>query len=262
MRTDGVTVTNIPSWLRDHTSLMESCLSPLMRTFVVKAMFYVIVKCVQVDAETGAVVARREEYIPSGASEHVVNLQEWYESHITRFSNTLNKFMSRDGSEWIVEGLSFVLLKVSLTESLAGCGVFKLPETLKKKQAVVNVDCDRACFKYAVLSVLHYNDISKHRQRVTKYAQWENELKFDGLNVDEMDIRRDVPKFEKMNDLKVNIHVWDKGLQGIRYNSRKNTSPRTVNLLLIVGENGRHHYCGIPKRSRLYHHTQCGFKIS
>ena len=212
------------------------------------------VKFVRVDPQTGDVVARRDGYIPSKAAGRVVNVNEWYESNITQFSNTLQKYLNVEGSEWIIDGLNFVLLKVSLSQNVVARGAFKLPEKLQKMHAVINVDTDRACFKYAVLSVLHYDDVKKHRQRVTKYARWEDELKFDGLNVDEMGMK-DVAKFEKMNDLKVNVHVWEKGLQGIRHNSRKNTSPRTVNLLLIVNENGQRHFCGIPKVTRLYRHT-------
>ena len=249
-------VMDIPAWMREQFDMLRACFWPLMRTFVMKAMFYVCVKFIQVDADTGAVIARRDSFIPSGASVRVVDLNAWYESHITSFTNTLQKYTNVEGSEWMVDGLKHVQFKVTLSENMRGRGVFKLPAALVKTRAVINVNCDRACFKYAVLSVLHYNDVKKHRQRVSKYAAWENELKFDGLNVDEIDIRRDVPKFEKMNDVKVNIHVWEKGLQGIRHNSRKNTSPRTVNLLLVVGENGQKHYCGIPALSRLYHHTK------
>ena len=46
------------------------------------------------------------------------------------------------------------------------------------------------------------------------------------------------------------------GLKSIRHNSKKNTTPRTVNLFLIVNEEGDQHYCDIPKFSKLYHRTR------
>ena len=58
-------VYNIPSWLHDQSGMMNACLSSLMNVFVVKAMFYVNVKFVRVDPQTGDVVARRDGYIPS-----------------------------------------------------------------------------------------------------------------------------------------------------------------------------------------------------
>ena len=248
-------VVDIPAWMREHERVIERCLSPLMRTFVVRAMMYVVASFVRVDAASGDVVARTERHIPSRRTETVVDVHEWYEAHVSQIACTMNKFMNVEGSEWQLEGLSFVLLKVTLSEDGAGRGVFQLPEKLRGMRAVVNVDCDRACFKYAVLSMLHYNDVRRDRQRMSKYAAWENELKFDGLNVDDIRISKDIPRFEVMNDVKVNVHLWDRKLVGILYNNRKNTASRTVNLLLVVGKDGQKHYCGIPQLSRLYFHT-------
>ena len=248
-------VTNIRVWLNERHELVSSCFLPLMNVFLVRAMMYARVRLVQIDAETGLVVDRRVASFPSLSTEHVVDFSEWYERHVGRMMRNIEKYTSVEGSNWSIEGLDDVLIKISLSENVVGRGVFKLPANLKKRMAVVNVDCDHSCFKYAVLSMLHYNDVKDHRNRVTNYARWENELKFDGIDVEQVNIQHDVPKFEKMNDVKVNVHVWEKGLKGIRYNSRKNTSPRTVNLLLVVNAEGEQHYCGIPKLSRLYSHT-------
>ena len=103
---------------------------------------------------------------------------------------------------------------------------------------------------------MHYDDVKKDRQCVAKYMRWEHELVFDGIDIDVIDIRHDVAKLERLNNIKVNVHAWAKGLKGMRYNSRKNTTPRTVNLLLVVNEEGDQHYCGIPKLNKLYHHTR------
>ena len=65
-----------------------------------------------------------------------------------------------------------MLLKVIILKNAGVGSVFQLPEKLRKMHDVVNVDCDRACFKHAVLSVLHYDDIKKHRQCLSKSAAW------------------------------------------------------------------------------------------
>ena len=46
------------------------------------------------------------------------------------------------------------------------------------------------------------------RQHVTKYKKWEHELKFDGMNMDEMSVC-DVGKFESLNKIKVNAETVD-----------------------------------------------------
>ena len=249
-------VTNISEWMRAQYGVVQQCLSRLMQVFVVRAMMYVCVNFVQTDPTTGEVIRRSERYIPSRRSEHIVDLFDWYENHIERIACTLNKCLNTEGSDWQLEGLKFVLLKVSLSENLSGSGSFKTPAKLAKMRAVVNVNCEEKCFLYAVLSILHYDDIRQNRSRASKYRPWLNELNFKDLDVNNMNIRGDIPKFEKMNNLKINVHVWENGLKGIRYNNPVSTAPRTVNLLLIHGENGRWHYCGITKLSRLYRHLK------
>ena len=248
-------VTNIRPWMNAQCELIRTCFLPLMNVFMMRSMFYLRVKLMRVDPVTGVVVESRVICCPSLATEVIVHFEEWFARNVKRAVDNLEKFTSVEGSDWLIECVEDVLFKVSLMDSKSGRGVFELPEKLRKMRAVVNVDCEHSCFKYAVLSVLHYNDVKKHRQRVSKYEQWEEELNFGDLDVECMNVANDVPKFEKLNNIKVVVHVWERGLRGIRYTNRKNTSPRTVNLLLVVNKHGQQHYCGIPQISRLYHHT-------
>ena len=67
--------------------------------------------------------------------------------------------------------------------TIDGQGVFTLPpELAKKRQAIVNVNTTGECFKYALLSVLHYNDV-EHQQRSNSdsYGEWVGELDFDNF---------------------------------------------------------------------------------
>lgn len=48
---------------------------------------------------------------------------------------------------------------------------------------------------------------------MSQSASPEDKLKFDGLNAVEMDIRQDMPQFEKMNDVEIDVLMWGKGLQ-------------------------------------------------
>ena len=75
----------------------------------------------------------------------------------------------------------------------------------KKKQAIVNVETESECFKYALLSVLHYNEIpTKQRKNKETYEEWVGELDFG--NADNVSIR-DIAKIERLNNLKINVHV-------------------------------------------------------
>lgn len=248
-------VTDVVRWLRDQSQLVQQCLQPLLGHFVLRGMMYACITVVQVSPTTGEIVKRIERYIPSLRSDQICDVHEWFMNHITRIDATLQKFLNMNGSDWQLERLDFALLKVSLSENLFGRGTFVLPEKLRKMRAVINVDCKNDCFLYAVLSVLHYDDVKSDKNRPSKYVRWLNDLNCEGINLTSVDIARDVPKFERMNDLKINVHVWDRGLRGVVYNSRSNLSPKTVNILLVVKDNEKH-YVGVPTLSRLYAHLK------
>ena len=82
----------------------------------------------------------------------------------------------------------------------------------------------------------------------SNYNTWEREINFDDIDPNHVTLK-DVNKIEKLNNLKINIHVWERGLKGCVFNDRKNLSEKTVNILLIVNDDGERHYCGIPSLS-------------
>ena len=128
--------------------------------------------------------------------------------------------MLENDSGLIFDGVEFVILKLNVLENLDGAGFFKLPPKLSAAKSVINVDCQTACFKYAVLSILYYDDVAReHRAGVRSYRQWENDLLFENIYVNNVGIK-DMNTFQQQNKLKVNIQLWDKGLKGIIYNSR------------------------------------------
>ena len=83
------------------------------------------------------------------------------------------------------------------------------------------------------------------------YGQWVGDIEFEDLDVENISIN-DIFKIEKLNNLKINIHVWENGKLTIRYNNRRVIAPKTVNLLLVCNQ-GLRHYCGIISLRRLYY---------
>ena len=69
---------------------------------------------------------------------------------------------------------------------------------------------------------------------------------------------KDLPAFEKQNNLKINVHYYSKDkVQGIRYNNNRTVAPKTVNLLLVErGETS--HFCAITSLSALYYKCNKG----
>ena len=155
-----------------------------------------------------------------------------------------------------------VYVKFIIRDNTGGQGVFTLPPRLaKKRQAIVNVDATSECFKYALLSVLHYDDVSdQQRQNIDSYREWEGELDFGELDVDNIRIS-DIPTVERLNNLKINIHVWEGKFLTIRYNRRNSIAPKTVNILL-VSHQGLMHYCGILSLKKLYYDSNKSHNFS
>ena len=207
-------------------------------------------------AVTGELLRRELLCLPSLSANIIHDFHDWYTTHILAILKNLDNLTKGD-SDLELDGVVALDLKFTLLPNLSGRGFFQLPDKLRRMQAVINVKVNKECFKYALLSMLHYSDINKDRQRPSKYVQWLEELKFSGVDISNVYIKRDIPKIEKLNCIKINIHVWEGGhLQGCVYNDHKMLAPKTVNLLLVVGKDGEQHYCGIPSLSRLYRHTK------
>ena len=251
-------VTNIEQWFHQNTNIIEALFRNI-DNFRIKALIYLKVKYVKIDRQTAQVTERVEFHIPSSSATEVVDFQTWLNFHVKGLELNVDKFNERE-SGLVFESIDSASIKITLLENFSGQGSFKLPKALLDKKAVINVDCESQCFKYAVLSILHYEDVIHMRHRISSYKEWEDELNFEGCNVNEMKIK-DIEKFEKLNQIKVNVHVWEKGLKGVRYNSRSSCYERVVNLLIVNGEEyQRWHYCAIPKISRLYSHLKTSTK--
>ena len=87
---------------------------------------------------------------------------------------------------------------------LKGSMYFDLPPFIKNKKAVINIkNMDEKCFIYSVLYGLYGEEIKKNPQELYHYKKLMNKVKFDNFNFPFM--IKDIPKFEKLNDLKINV---------------------------------------------------------
>ena len=85
---------------------------------------------------------------------------------------------------------------------LKGTQYVDLPPKVKNLKAVINIkNDDDKCFLWSVLA--HLYEANDHRSRVNYYKQYESELNMNGIVYPVA--AKDVPKFEKQNNISVNV---------------------------------------------------------
>ncbi|HBK82130.1 MAG TPA: hypothetical protein DDZ41_00795, partial [Flavobacterium sp.] len=139
---------------------------------------------------------------------------------------------------------------------MGGSSYIRLPEKIRIKNAVVNVynDNDQECFKWSLLSGLHYQCISRKKEFVETYKNINCEcgrfLNFDHVEYP-VDLRK-ISKFEIINQISINIFgVENDQIIGPLHHTQKRM-PVHFNLLCIGDNNSNnYHYCYIHDLSRL-----------
>ena len=161
------------------------------------------------------------------------NLKEWF---ILNVEHPLNRDMEEfqeQESGWSLKIILNLTININKFNPMRGSSYIPLPDVIVRKKACVNViNHDNECFKWAILSALH--PVQQNRNRVSSYYQYKNELNFNGIEfpVDP----RQVGKFEKQNDVSVNVYFMKKegGIFNIlprHLTAEKKT--KHVNLLLL-----------------------------
>ena len=152
------------------------------------------------------------------------------------------------GSGWYLDRV--LQLKLSLCKFIPFKGgscryVHSLPDVIKQKKAVLCIDSpDDRCFLYAVIASLYKSD-SKNPQRYLQYKRFEKKIHTNFLKYPVT--LKDIPHFEDMNNLSINIYAFEKMLYPL-YVSPKQlvTESRMVDLLLH-----KKHYYAIRNLSKL-----------
>lgn len=125
-----------------------------------------------------------------------------------------------------------------------------LPTQIAKKKAVLNnTNNDEKCFIWSIIASLYPVSKNSHPYRVSNYIQYESELNCQNI---EMPVSlADVPKFEKQNNIFINVFGLEKD-EVYPLSITKSRHEKHVNLLLpVISDKGKRHYCLIKNISRL-----------
>ncbi len=173
------------------------------------------------------------------------NLTGLTDEEIQKLDSAIDK-LTVESSGSLFLGLKDIEIGINKYRSLFGRSYVELPELIKNKHAIINIkNKDNKCFMWSVLAALH--PVEKDACRVSKYLQYENELKFGDLqfpiNIDE------VYKFEKLNNIPIHVWILDdefKPYCGRQSSIKNRKQDEYINLLLHDN-----HYSFIKNMDRL-----------
>lgn len=149
----------------------------------------------------------------------------------------LESFEDKDSGWSLYEILN---LKININNySPIHCGYtsssyMKMPKFINNSKSVLNIkNNDEYCFLYSIVAALHPAAPNKNPNRTTSYPHFSKILKYDCI---EFPINlRDIPKFENMNNLSINIFIVEESGKSSVVPlclSKTNFTPH-VNLLLL-----------------------------
>ncbi|CAB0044872.1 unnamed protein product [Trichogramma brassicae] len=143
-------------------------------------------------------------------NEHIsqsTDLGEWFTTNVQQSILKQMEEFAEEGSGWTLSKILHLLVNINKYNPSRVGSYIPLPTNIKNKNACVNVQNfdDNFCFKWAILAALYSDKKKPHKERIEQYKKFENELNFSGI---EFPMKlKDIPKFEKMNEISVNVYI-------------------------------------------------------
>ena len=138
----------------------------------------------------------------------------------------------------MLNGIVNVILEIYKVNDIQVSSWVELPKKYKNKKSIINIkNDDQFCFLWCILA--HLFPVEDHKNRTSSYSMHVNKLNLEGLEF-HMKVKA-FPKFEKLNNLHVNVFELTKTvLTQIHINM--NYDQPQIDLLLF-----ENHYCLITK---------------
>uniref|UniRef100_A0ABD2WYQ2 Uncharacterized protein n=1 Tax=Trichogramma kaykai TaxID=54128 RepID=A0ABD2WYQ2_9HYME len=167
-------------------------------------------------------------------NEHIsqsTDLGKWFISNVKEPILKQMEEFEEEGSGWALSKILHLLVNINKYNPSRVGSYIPLPDTIVKKEACVNVkNFDNFCFKWAILRAL-YSGKRKNKKRVEQYKKFENELNFSGIEF--LMKLKDVPKFEKMNKISVNVYILKQNFDIEPIHLTASKQEKHVRLLMI-----------------------------
>jgi hypothetical protein len=160
------------------------------------------------------------------------------------FSNWENFYTeAQKSSECTLQSIDEIRISTSKTKAIAGKSYIKLPDWIEKKHCCVNIkNIDEKCFKWALLASQNYENIkSKDKNETRHYKKYWDTIK-EPENFQYPVKFSDIPAFEELNNMKINIVVIIDGEEQCKTKyTTLGYNERVVNLLYIEDDRSSHY---------------------
>ena len=159
------------------------------------------------------------------------------------------------GSNFIFSSVDLTYLEVTKI-NLKRVGTFvSTPEWIFNKKAIINPNNfdDEFCFAWSIIISIHYNEIGRDHNRISKLKRFINNYDWSDINFPTD--KRDWNRFEKQNfSVALNIfsaHESVKKFDNIRISKFNRTRPHKV-VLLMITDGEKRHFTSVRSETRLF----------
>jgi hypothetical protein len=182
-------------------------------------------------------------------------ISEWVRSEIQELWNYIEQNSSSDLTLYEFNSIN---VQFSMTKKVRGGSYIELPDKIKLKRCCVNIkNTDNKCIVWSIASALHYDEIThKDKNQVYCYRHYEDEIKLPDGIVFPINVDKDIPKIEKLNNLKINIFVLDENNEArVKYNTCERDRNKKVIDLLLLEKDSKCHFVWVRDLAKLVLHT-------
>ena len=152
--------------------------------------------------------------------------------------NISNQIFSTVGSGFVVQKIDHLDININKFKPIRGSSYIATPSALSGNNFLLNMrNNDSKSFAYSVLAALYPEN--KNRERQNKYKSNLQKLSFD--NIEFPMSLTDVPKFEKQNNIGINVFVSEKN-KILPFYLTKVKTEKIIPLLLLT-DGSTSHYC-------------------
>lgn len=265
--------TDIEPFLLSAFDLYQSQILEAVRQFdMIKTLSYftaVFERSFQSDENSDPIFEKRTAHIPTIVKEidRNTNMGEHFQRDVITHVKTKVDEVMLEGSGFTLSKIERLTVQIFKYEPLRGSGSISLPKILQKKRSIVNIrNSDEQCFKWAILSALHHDEVhAENRNKVTdvaSYRRWADELNFNNI---EFPMRLNkIEQFMEQNEgIAINVYYFDSKEKRIcpLFLALKPIENKYIHLLMITESetfsnnelNVHAHFCWIKNLDSLVH---------